>query len=252
MYEVIEVFVENDKTRHPFYRLLCDIEKCLNSGIYMPALGMALTIPDICGRIVYPKCKVSKFCYIAWYDEFQGHYDIHTYDRLLYEKHNAYLRSLHDAYDSFCDCGKKKQLVEIERALSWSENYCDNRFVGILGDAIYALRCSFLHAGGASDYDKRYSFDFIFGEVLWNGKLATCDLIEEVSCDDIRCHVNIDRLCKCLVRNGLVFFLDNFDAFSDMKFDVRPFWVEYWRIGMNPPGGALHKLFTLCDEDVGI
>lgn len=244
-----EFLIENDRTWHPFYRLLCDIERCLDNGIYMPALGMALTIPDICGKVVYPKCKVSKFSYIAWYDEFQGHYDMYGRNPGLYDAHDAYLRSLHTAYEAFCDFGKKKQLLEVENALSWPKSYCNNKFFGIFGDAVYALRCSFLHAGGASDYDKRYSFDFMFGEVLCNGKLCTCDLIEEVSCDDIRCHMNIDRLCKCLIRNGLAFFLDNFDAFSDMKFDVRPFWVEYWRIGINPPGGTLHKLFTLCDED---
>lgn len=94
-----EFLIETDRTRHSFYRLLCDIERCLDNGIYTPALGMALTIPDICGRIVYPKCKVSKFSYIAWYDEFQGHYDIYTHDRLLYEKHNAYLQSL----STLCD-----------------------------------------------------------------------------------------------------------------------------------------------------
>ncbi|MFD1259469.1 hypothetical protein [Entomomonas asaccharolytica] len=45
-----------------------DIEKALKAKAYLSALALALTLPDICGKVAYPKLKVGER-YIKWFDE---------------------------------------------------------------------------------------------------------------------------------------------------------------------------------------
>ena len=49
--------------------LINEIEKCIENKCYISALTMALTIPDILGKVAYPKTKKSKTRYIKWFDE---------------------------------------------------------------------------------------------------------------------------------------------------------------------------------------
>lgn len=55
-------------------RLVKEIRKALENELYFVALSSALTLPDICGKVAYPKEKCSKR-YISWYDEEIGKYE---------------------------------------------------------------------------------------------------------------------------------------------------------------------------------
>lgn len=48
-----------------------EIAGLLRDGYPYSALGIALTLPDICGNIAYPETKVA-FHYKKWYDEYVG------------------------------------------------------------------------------------------------------------------------------------------------------------------------------------
>ena len=50
--------------------MLSEIEVAMNNGLYMAALCLALTIPDICGNV--EGGKNVKMRYIGWYDKYIG------------------------------------------------------------------------------------------------------------------------------------------------------------------------------------
>lgn len=45
-----------------------DIKKALEAEAYLSALALALTLPDICGKVAYPKLSSGER-YIKWFDE---------------------------------------------------------------------------------------------------------------------------------------------------------------------------------------
>lgn len=49
-----------------------DINKALDAEAYIAALALALTLPDLCGKIEYPEEKSSRKRYIMWYDLYMG------------------------------------------------------------------------------------------------------------------------------------------------------------------------------------
>jgi len=62
-------------------RLIEEINKALEYELYFSALSLALTLPDICGKVEYPN-KGSTSRYQLWYDEYIGQYENTTF----YEK----------------------------------------------------------------------------------------------------------------------------------------------------------------------
>lgn len=48
--------------------LIREINCCLDNNCCMAALALALTLPDICGKALYPQSKPSER-YVKWYDE---------------------------------------------------------------------------------------------------------------------------------------------------------------------------------------
>ena len=46
-----------------------EIRDCLNKKLYEAALALALTLPDICGQVEYPKCNLVGQRYTKWIDE---------------------------------------------------------------------------------------------------------------------------------------------------------------------------------------
>ena len=50
-------------------QILCEIQRCLDSELYLAALGLSLTIPDICGKAEYP-WSGNTTRYINWYNQF--------------------------------------------------------------------------------------------------------------------------------------------------------------------------------------
>lgn len=54
--------------------LIKEINQCLDNGCVMAGLSLALTLPDICGKAIYPKSKPSDR-YVKWFDEYIGQYE---------------------------------------------------------------------------------------------------------------------------------------------------------------------------------
>ncbi len=54
--------------------LIKEVNHCLDNGCCMAGLSLALTLPDICGKAIYPKKKPSER-YIQWFDEYIGQYE---------------------------------------------------------------------------------------------------------------------------------------------------------------------------------
>ena len=54
--------------------LIKEINQCLDNGCVMAGLSLALTLPDICGKAIYPKLKPSSR-YVKWFDEYIGQYE---------------------------------------------------------------------------------------------------------------------------------------------------------------------------------
>ena len=50
-------------------QILFEIQNCLNSELYLAALAVSLTIPDMCGKAEYPR-KGNRDRYTQWYDYF--------------------------------------------------------------------------------------------------------------------------------------------------------------------------------------
>lgn len=54
--------------------LIREINYCLDNDCCMAGLSLALTLPDICGKAMYPDLKTSDR-YIKWFDEYIGQYE---------------------------------------------------------------------------------------------------------------------------------------------------------------------------------
>ena len=54
--------------------LIKEINQCLDNGCVMAGLSLALTLPDICGKAIYPESKPGER-YIKWFDEYIGQYE---------------------------------------------------------------------------------------------------------------------------------------------------------------------------------
>lgn len=118
------------------------IEHALECKCYLPALALALTLPDICGQIEYPDLKKKSGQrliwkqYITWFNDWVGHW--------------------YAGPDGWIEDGKKAK----------------NPY--FTGKMCYDLRCAFLHSGNADvddfgdleDEENRYSYNF---ELCTNG-----------------------------------------------------------------------------------
>lgn len=56
--------------------IIDDMNRALEAGCYLAALGIALTLPDICGKAAYPEAKNVGDRYTQWFDENVGRYEI--------------------------------------------------------------------------------------------------------------------------------------------------------------------------------
>ncbi len=94
--------------------LIKEIKKSLESGNYLSALIVALTIPDICGKILYPKETNGKR-YKKWFDKYIGDYK----NSPIYK--------------------------DLPECIGWTN---------MNGEKFYALRCAMLHEGSDDIVDK--------------------------------------------------------------------------------------------------
>ena len=56
--------------------IIREVNMCLDNGCCIAGLSLALTLPDICGKALYPELeKQTKQRYIKWFDEYIGQYE---------------------------------------------------------------------------------------------------------------------------------------------------------------------------------
>lgn len=56
-----------------FLSRIDEIRKCLSADLYLAALSLALTLPDICGKAEFPSAY-SKVRYLKWFDTYMEDY----------------------------------------------------------------------------------------------------------------------------------------------------------------------------------
>lgn len=56
-------------------QIIKEINICLENECFLSALGMALTLPDICGKAEYPSEKYVSKRYINWFNTYVGDYE---------------------------------------------------------------------------------------------------------------------------------------------------------------------------------
>lgn len=157
-----------------------DIHLALDNNIYLAALALALTLPDICGAIEYPECKDKKGTrfgkkqYIAWFDNWVEHYYADT--------------------EGWTDDGEKA----INPIFT--------------GEMCYSLRCSFLHAGNShieswdrkeedDDFYYAYTFGLALGGVdsvsaSWSPQFDKMSKMKKT----ISIRIDVEQLCKNICR----------------------------------------------------
>ncbi|MDQ0208939.1 hypothetical protein [Alkalicoccobacillus murimartini] len=179
------------------------VKDALEKESYLPALSLALTLPDICGQIEYPefyilrkgkKINLTGKQYKTWFDNWVNH--------------------------RYADPS------------GWTEDFQKARNPYFTGAMCYDLRCSFLHSGNLSigdfgeseDEEFNYSYEF----ELW---LAGCNSFGESWTESSRdkekikktrnVSIDISELCKnlCLSAEDYYKFKGK-DAFKNNEIRV--------------------------------
>lgn len=166
-----------------FKCILDDAKKCIENGIYIGALDIALTIPDICGNIEYPDTTVG-YRYKKWFAE---------------------------------------NVSKEESQLTYNEYRVPNISPAYDACTIYKLRCSFLHEGepltdylnnrfygGGSKIEMNFAYSgpsLIGGSSGTNwgpGRHSSCSVC-----------LNIKELSEKLISSGRNYCENNSDKFED-------------------------------------
>ena len=63
-------------------KIIREINTCIENECYLSALTVALTLPDICGKVEYPNDKPSER-YKKWYQEWIGQYEHYPDDESM-------------------------------------------------------------------------------------------------------------------------------------------------------------------------
>lgn len=154
--------------------IINEVEKCQKSGCYLSALITALTIPDICGKVLYPDLK-SHDRYVKWFDKYIGNYE-------------------------------QSPLAKEEP--KWAE------MPYMTGEICFQLRCELLHEGSDDigkkiDVDEflllfgkscRLGSSEIVGEIGYNP-----DGTEYLKNKRVSFEVNVERLCNQLIWSAEAF-----------------------------------------------
>ncbi|MCP8851741.1 hypothetical protein [Latilactobacillus sakei] len=174
-----------------FQEIIDSINLGLNNKNYIAALGMALTIPDICGKLEYGDIGNGQR-YQNWYKNF---------------------------------------IMSATSKLEWNEYPNGERFPQIKpdfdADIIYKLRCQFLHEGEitSDDLQKKFKddsvdFELVLGIPNENGtRLPTSQLAEIQNGGKAKLEliINVEELCELLAKKGMEFHDENLQLFSNYK-----------------------------------
>lgn len=101
------------------------LEKCMETENWYGALFIALTLPDICGKIEFPHFRRPGPRYEAWFDKYLSKFYLN--ENRLHTHSDPRIASIQNTIPSHI--GKRK------------------RFAYMTGKDLYALRCAYLHEG---------------------------------------------------------------------------------------------------------
>ena len=90
-----------DKTESILLQFIDEIEKCIEHECFLAALGLALTLPDICGKAKYPRIKNNGERYKRWCDDYVMKYEMpwseysedmpYISSEIIYQLRNSFL-----------------------------------------------------------------------------------------------------------------------------------------------------------------
>ncbi|WP_100065884.1 hypothetical protein [Miniphocaeibacter massiliensis] len=163
------------------------ITHSLKQKCYIPALALALTIPDICGNIEYPNLITSKGYrkvkkqYTKWFDEYVSLY-----------------------YTDYTEFDKDKKIPK-------------NPY--FTGRMCYDLRCSFLHSGtskiDAQNFknlnDKKSIYEYKFklcvnGADSYGTSFFNHDLVNGKQKKEYHITINVEDLCYYIVNSAKIYY----------------------------------------------
>ncbi len=147
--------------------ILDDLEKAVKGKAYFSALALALTLPDICGKIEYHNLD-DRGKYIKWFDEW-----IYQYLKIPTSKVDAF-----EKYD---------ELAKFD------------------GEVCYALRCAYLHAGNfelngnGKKNIKIDRFELCVCEGEWQlGEAHGCSM-SNGTVTEVHRRFNVENLINCFI-----------------------------------------------------
>lgn len=154
--------------------IIKEVKKHLEADNHLSALMIALTIPDICGKILYPNDKCGER-YRKWFDRYIGDYE---------------------------------QSPLAKKDEKWA------KMPYMSGEVCYKLRCSLLHSGSDDIANKIRinEFNLIFGKSAIIGSSTIeqridymSDGSEVVGPEIIKWDVNVNDLCNKLIWSAEAF-----------------------------------------------
>ncbi len=172
-------------------RIIDEINTCLANDLHLAALGLALTLPDTCGRAEYPD-KGNKRRYIDWYDKYIGQY-------------------------------------ERNRQEYSEEELADLPFLS--GELVYQLRCSFLHSNDTDidvdrltdEQNKLTIFNLELrkhDDILAAGTSSYLNYKKDGSIEFRRYDVGVAYLCRILSNAARHYYENNKEKFSFFSYNI--------------------------------
>lgn len=166
--------------------LINEVEKAIDAKLYLAALHMALSIPDMLGQLAYPELDLVKDRYIKWFDE-------NVRDNTFGYLHSENPLGINDYGPKMC------------------------------GEVCYALRCKLFHEGVNDIKDKTkarinefvLSFtdeDFVKGNCAGNDFEFDKYDPETNTCPEINyLYISCKGLCKDIIMAAKAFYKNNPD-----------------------------------------
>ena len=165
-------------------QLISEITSSLESENYLSALALTLILPDICGKIAYPKLKTSNQVgerYARWYNEY-----IYPYE-LSQNKDQSYNEWIPD------------------------------------GDTIYKLRCNLFHDGSVliDDYIKRKKDGYVDYKFILTNNFSSINLIWEEGDNNPRVLIRlaVEDFCRKICAVAVNFYNEHskgLDIYNDI------------------------------------
>ena len=159
--------------------LINDINRAKSNEAYISALALALTLPDICGKIEYQNSKVG-FRYVKWYDNWVYKY---------FEQKES----------------ENEFIARAENVVAFDGVFC------------YQLRCAILHSGNTEIIVNGVKWDTLELSVCKSGKQKGYALVCDVSNSDVKninVNLNVVHLIDAIILGVKGYLTDKGDIFD--------------------------------------